>query len=138
MRTRTTLVAIAALGATLVAGAGSAVAAEAAPVRAGLTAQAYPGEAFSQYRGRYRGRGPGGGAIAAGVIGGLAAGALIGGLAAQAQPGPGYYGGAPGAPVGNIYGQDPDYVSYCASRYRSFDPASGTYLARDGNRYPCE
>lgn len=116
------------------------VASEGTP-SAGLGAleQAHPHEAYVQYYRRYR-RGPSGGAVAAGVIGGLAAGALIGGLAAQAQPGPayGFGGGGPGAPVGNVYGQDPNYVSYCASKYRSFDPVSGTYLARDGYRYPCE
>lgn len=122
---------------------------------------AYPGEGYSQYRygrrysGGYRRRGGGGAGIAAGVIGGLAAGAIIGGAIASSQAapaygpgvygpgvyGPGGYGPAgygPGAPVGNVYGRDPNQVSYCASRYRSYDPASGTYVARDGNRYPCE
>jgi hypothetical protein len=28
-------------------------------------------------------------------------------------------------------------VSYCASRFRSYDPASGTYLGNDGYRHPC-
>jgi hypothetical protein len=27
--------------------------------------------------------------------------------------------------------------NYCAARYRSFDPASGTFLSDDGNRYFC-
>ena len=27
--------------------------------------------------------------------------------------------------------------SYCAQRYKSYDPASGTYLGRDGLRHPC-
>jgi hypothetical protein len=27
--------------------------------------------------------------------------------------------------------------SNCAARFRSFDPASGTYLGRDGQRHPC-
>ncbi len=31
-------------------------------------------------------------------------------------------------------GGDP---SYCAQRYRSYDPASGTYLGYDGQRHPC-
>jgi BA14K-like protein len=39
--------------------------------------------------------------------------------------GPGYY----PAPAG-----DP---SYCARRYRSYDPATGTYLGYDGVRHPC-
>jgi hypothetical protein len=25
----------------------------------------------------------------------------------------------------------------CAQRYRSYDPASGTFLGRDGRRHPC-
>ncbi|MFZ3361679.1 MAG: BA14K family protein [Xanthobacteraceae bacterium] len=25
----------------------------------------------------------------------------------------------------------------CASRFRSFDPATGTYLGRDGQRHSC-
>jgi BA14K-like protein len=28
-------------------------------------------------------------------------------------------------------------ASYCAQRYRSYDPASGTYLGYSGQRYPC-
>jgi hypothetical protein len=93
-----------------------------------------------QWRRGYR-RGWGGGA---GLGIGLAAGALIGGaIAAGSAPyyGPGYYGGpayypAP-APVygGPAYGGDA--VAYCMQRYRSYDPASGTYLNYDGNRYPC-
>lgn len=30
-----------------------------------------------------------------------------------------------------------DRWAYCSARYRSFDPASGTYLAYDGSRYYC-
>jgi BA14K-like protein len=29
-------------------------------------------------------------------------------------------------------------ASYCAQRYRSYDPASGTYLGYDGLRHPCQ
>jgi len=29
------------------------------------------------------------------------------------------------------------HFSYCAARYQSFDPASDTFLANDGNRYFC-
>jgi hypothetical protein len=43
----------------------------------------------------------------------------------------GYVGG-PGYVVSG--GADP---SYCAQRYRSYDPASGTYLGYDGLRHPC-
>ena len=115
-------------------------------------ALSYPGESFTQYyrrSGYYGGRGyrrgPSGGAVAAGVIGGLAVGALAAGAIANSQPAYGYgygYGGypayGPGTPVGNIYGADPNWVNYCASKYRSFDPRSGTYLANDGYRYPCQ
>ncbi|NEU95981.1 BA14K family protein [Bradyrhizobium sp. UFLA 03-164] len=37
----------------------------------------------------------------------------------------------------NAYGTIPPAPSSCA-RYRSFDPASGTFLARDGRRHPCQ
>jgi len=30
------------------------------------------------------------------------------------------------------------HMSYCAARYQSFDPASNTFLANDGNRYYCQ
>ena len=29
-------------------------------------------------------------------------------------------------------------TSSCAKRYRSYDPASGTFLGYDGNRHPCQ
>lgn len=120
-----------AVGATLIGAVGPSFAAEGSRARIGIE-RAYPGEDYAQY---YRRGGYGGGAVAAGVIGGLAAGALVGGAIASSQP---RYGYGPGAPVGNVYGHDPEWVNYCASRYRSFDPASGTYLARDGNRYVCQ
>jgi hypothetical protein len=30
-----------------------------------------------------------------------------------------------------------DDVAYCRQRFRSYDPASGTYLGNDGLRHPC-
>ena len=30
-----------------------------------------------------------------------------------------------------------DDPAYCAQRFRSYDPASGTYLGYDGMRHPC-
>ncbi|UZE48744.1 BA14K family protein [Rhodopseudomonas sp. P2A-2r] len=66
----------------------------------------------------YGHRGGGNGAL----IGGLAAGAIIGGAIAA--------GAASNA-------QAQQNANYCAQRYRSYDPASGTYLNNDGNRYPC-
>jgi hypothetical protein len=65
-------------------------------------------------RGYHRGYGYGGAAL-----GGLAAGAIIGGAIANSQA------------------RAADSHSYCSQRYRSYDPASGTYLNNDGNRYPC-
>lgn len=80
------------------------------------------------YGNRYRGgnyygygynRGSNGGAVAAGVLGGLAVGALVAGAANQQA----YAGDSPQA--------------YCAQRFRSYDPRSGTYLANNGYRYAC-
>jgi hypothetical protein len=56
--------------------------------------------------------------LAAGALG-LATGAIIGGAIASSQ-----------AQAGNA-------ASYCAQRYRSYDPASGTYLGNDGLRHAC-
>jgi hypothetical protein len=85
---------------------------------------------FVQYRRGYGGRGyyrrgyyrgGGGGGVAAGLAG-LAAGAIIGGvIASQARSG--YRGG--------------DAVAYCESRFRSYNPATGTYLGYDGLRHRC-
>jgi len=57
----------------------------------------------------------GGGAA---VLGGLAAGAIIGGAIANSQA-------------------QSNAASYCAQRYRSYDPGSGTYLGNDGLRHSC-
>ena len=32
---------------------------------------------------------------------------------------------------------DPGWIAYCARRYNSFDPYTGTYLGRDGLRHFC-
>jgi hypothetical protein len=53
------------------------------------------------------------------VVGGLAAGAIIGGAIANSQ-----------ARAANSN-------AYCFSRFKSYDPASGTYLGYDGMRHPC-
>lgn len=62
-----------------------------------------------------------GNALAAGALG-LATGAIIGGALAQSQ--------AQAAPSSNVH-------AYCAQRFRSYDPASGTYLGYDGRRHAC-
>lgn len=89
------------------------------------------------WHGGYRRGGWGGGGA---VIGGLAAGALLGGAIAASRPygyydyGPNYYYDSPpvyAAPAGG------DDVAYCMSRFKSYDPASGTYLGYDGYRHPC-
>lgn len=54
------------------------------------------------------------------AIGGLAAGAIIGGAIASSQA----------QAAANNH-------AYCSQRFRSYDPASGTYLGYDGLRHPC-
>jgi hypothetical protein len=82
-----------------------------------------------------------------GAAAGFAAGALIGGALGAAASGP-YYGYGYGP---NYYGYDYGYTpgavvvegsgggaeAYCEQRFRSYDPASGTYLGYDGLRHPC-
>lgn len=135
------------LSAVAVAAALAVTPASAAPVTRGIAPLASTQNELVQqvqyrrhghYHGRhyYGGRGyyhrrSNGGAVAAGVLGGLAVGAMIG-AATAAPPPPAYY-GAP-APV---YGGG-DWLAYCSSKYRSFDPASGTYLGYDGYRHPCQ
>ena len=64
---------------------------------------------------------------------GFAAGALIGSALA---PRPYYYG-----PPAYAYEVGPGYPgdaeAYCESRFRSYDPASGTYVGYDGRRHAC-
>ncbi len=82
-------------------------------------------EARHHHRRYYRHRRGGnaaGVAAAAGILG-LAAGAAI---ASQSQAAPGRY-----------YRNDPDWVAYCARKYRSYDPYTDTFLAHDGYRYRC-
>jgi hypothetical protein len=55
---------------------------------------------------------------AAALIGGLAVGAIIGGAIAASQA-------------------KAENDAYCSQRFRSYDPESGTYLARGGIRRPC-
>ncbi|MEW6644124.1 MAG: BA14K family protein [Pseudomonadota bacterium] len=79
-----------------------------------------------------------------GFAAGLAAGAAL-----NAPYYGGYYGGsyyddsyayypAPGPDVTDSNGPaDSDSVASCQQTYRSYDPASGTYLGYDGLRHPC-
>ncbi|MHC2945051.1 hypothetical protein ACVIJX_002199 [Bradyrhizobium diazoefficiens] len=77
---------------------------------------------------------------------GFAAGAAIGGLGSYAYYGGGYY-NDPYYYGDDSYYDEPsvavvpdsggDSAGYCAQRYRSYDPASGTYLGYDGLRHPC-
>jgi hypothetical protein len=88
------------------------------------------------------------------IPGALAAGAVVGGaLAANAYYGdPYYYGDTGPGYYGDTYYDNGPYetgtevavvqdggvdASYCAQRYRSWDPASQTYLGYDGQRHPC-
>ena len=89
---------------------------------------------FRGGRGFHRGFGPG-----AGFVTGLAVGSALG------------YGYGYGPYYGDDYAYDNYYYddgssgyvvsgvdpAYCAQRYRSWDPASGTYLGNDGLRHPC-
>lgn len=81
---------------------------------------------------RHRGNDDGA-AIAAGVIG-LVLGAAI--ASSNQSSGPSY---APTYSGGyrQSYEGYSDYDRACASRYWSYDPADGTYLAVDGYRYRC-
>lgn len=76
---------------------------------------------------------------------GFAAGAAIGGLGSYAYYGGDYYNDPyyddsyydDSATVAVVPDSGGDSSAYCAQRYRSYDPASGTYLGYDGLRHPC-
>jgi hypothetical protein len=133
------------VAAVLVAAPASAAPAAAQTSQPNLQ-QAYPSESYTQYyrsgRGHYRGgaryarpyygrsygrgyygRRDSGAAAAAGVIG-LATGAIIGGAIANQQA--------------QAQAPNPDWIAYCSQKYRSFDPASGTFLGYDGQRHVCQ
>ena len=86
---------------------------------------------------------------AAFVAGGLIAGALAApyyygygpyyGAPYAYYPGPYYpgpYAAAPPAPAAPAYSSESS-EDYCAQRFRSYDPSTGTYLGYDGQRHPC-
>jgi BA14K-like protein len=105
-------------------GAGVAGLAVGAIVGGAIAAQAAP-----QYGGEYYNEAPGYGAPAYGTpgYGAPAYGAPVYGAPRSESP---VYGTG-------AYASSDDAQSYCMRRYRSYDPASGTYLNNDGNRYPC-
>ncbi|SHL54973.1 BA14K family protein [Roseibium suaedae] len=107
-------------------------------------------------------RNHGGEAAAAGIIG-LAAGAVLGSVltAPQAPPPPAYYAPppvryappppprvyyAPPPPPPPVYYAParayapwtPEWAAYCARKYRSFDPRSGTFITYRGEERFCE
>lgn len=99
------------------------------------------------WNGGYHRRGWGGGAaLGAGALG-LATGAIIGGALAAPRYNDPYYGGrGPYAPApvyvqpyetGTVYSGGAADEDYCIRRFKSYDPASGTYLGFDGLRHPC-
>jgi hypothetical protein len=86
---------------------------------------------------------------------GFGTGLIVGGALAGAPwgydygYGPGYYGYGSAYPGYDSYGYNDsddywapgsgqgDDVAYCQQRFRSYDPASGTYLGYDGQLHPC-
>jgi hypothetical protein len=100
-------------------------------------------------------RGSRGAGIAAGIATGLMLGGIIGSSGGygyydgyyggpppiysgpQVFYPPGYYGPVYGPRYRPYYGRPSGWVAYCFSRYRSFDPVSGTYLGYDGRRHAC-
>lgn len=75
----------------------------------------------------------------AAAIFGLAAGAILGGALSGAGQGQRPSQGASGAPPagGHPFGTQ-GYYNYCSSKYRSFDPDSGTFLGNDRQRHYCQ
>jgi hypothetical protein len=67
-------------------------------------------------RGRGRGRGYGGAAVGAGIAAGIIGGAIIADQARRSNS---------------------SAVEYCMSRFRSYNPNTGTYFAYDGTERPC-
>jgi hypothetical protein len=73
------------------------------------------------------------------VVGGAAAigaGAYYGAYGNGYNGYGGYYGDGYSA-YGSSSGGDDSAVAYCTQRFRSYDPASGTYLGNDGQRHAC-
>lgn len=103
----------------------SVVPASAAPLMLATPASKATSLPLENVQYRYRGGGyrggyhhGGGAGVAGAVIGGLVIGGLIAGAAAANQ-------------------RANEQAAWCAQRYRSYDPATGTFLARNGVRYSC-
>lgn len=111
-----------------------------------------------EFRGdRGRGFGRGAGFAAGAAVAGVATGAAIAAgdygygygpdyYGADYAYGPGYYGDSYAYDAGPtvafeqpVPAEGPMVAdpAYCSQRYRSYDPASGTYLGFDGMRHPC-
>lgn len=75
----------------------------------------------------------GGWGIGAGILGGAILGSAL--AAPYYYDRPYYY--YPRTTYYGAYGGGGDAVAYCSSRFRSYDPVSGTYLGYDGLRHPC-
>jgi hypothetical protein len=106
------------------------------PAAAGLAAQLDDATPAVQVRFRGGGfRGGGGAGLAAGIIGSV----IMGGIIASQRPYYGYpaYGDYYGYPAYGAYPYGGPAVGYCMSRFKSYDPYSGTYLGYDGFRHPC-
>lgn len=80
------------------------------------------------YGRRHYRRGDSGDALVAGILGLAIGAAVLGTLANQAQAQV-----APAPPATS----DPQLAAYCARRFRSYDPMTGTYLTGSGERFVC-
>ena len=102
------------------------------------------------WHGGWRGGGWGPGAVVGGIVGGcrgrgdltvlgVTTAMAVRAVAHNYSPGYSDYGSsdyayAPGPYMGAPAGGS---VAYCAQRFRSYDPASGTYIGYDGIRHSC-
>jgi hypothetical protein len=78
------------------------------------SAMAQRGRGRGGGRGRGRGRGYGGAAVGAGIAAGIIGGAIIADQARRSNA-----------------------VEYCMSRFRSYNPETGTYFTSRGEERPC-
>lgn len=122
------------------AGAGAFAGRQAFAASPGISGQRWAGNG-QRWGGNHHWRGRRG--YGYGLAGGLALGALG---SSYYYNDPYYYDDsyayAPDAYIGDDqYAVAPaggdDAAGYCAQRYKSYDPASGTYLGYDGQRHPC-